>query len=95
MVDVMNVGTGVNFSTKYTMRNLKSHDTGYKLELLIKDVRIAKEVIESSGFQSELPSLALKYLEESAKLVEKGADHSECLKSWEQRAGIEINKTDR
>ncbi|KAF1995201.1 2-hydroxy-3-oxopropionate reductase [Amniculicola lignicola CBS 123094] len=95
MIDVMNVGTGVNFSTMYSMKNLKSYDTGYQLELLVKDVKIAKEVVESSGFQSDLPALALKYLEDSLKLVIKGADHSECLKSWEERAGVEIRKTER
>ena len=95
MVDVMNVGTGTNFSTQYSMRNLKSQDSGYQLELLVKDVRIAKDVIEKSGFKSELPDLALKYLEDSLKLVDKGADHSECLKSWEQRAGVEIKKTEK
>jgi 3-hydroxyisobutyrate dehydrogenase-like beta-hydroxyacid dehydrogenase len=95
MIDVMNVGTGVNFSTKYSMKNLKSYDTGYQLELLIKDVRIAKDVIEKSGFQSDLPALALKYLEESMKNVAQGADHSECLKSWEERAGVEIKKSER
>lgn len=93
MIDVMNVGTGVNFSTKYSMKNLKSYDSGYQLELLIKDVKIAKDVIDGSGFQSELPGLALKYLEESAQIVERGADHSECLKSWERRANVEITKT--
>lgn len=95
MIDVMNVGTGINFSTANSMKSLKSHDTGYQLELLVKDVRIAKEVIEKSGFQSDLPEMALKYLEDSLKLVEKGADHSECLQSWEARAGVEIKKTER
>ncbi|KAF2876462.1 2-hydroxy-3-oxopropionate reductase [Massariosphaeria phaeospora] len=95
MIDVLNVGTGVNFSTKYSMKELKSYDTGYQLELLVKDVKIAKEVIEKSGFQSDLPKLALEYLEDSLKLVEKGADHSECLKSWEHRAGVEIDKTEK
>jgi hypothetical protein len=50
--------------------------------------------MEKSGFQSELPGLALKYLEDSLELVEKGACHSECLTSWEKRAGVEIRKTD-
>lgn len=75
------------------MRSLKSFDTGYQLDLLVKDVRIAKEVIESAGFDSDLPGLALKYLEDSLALVEKGACHSECIKSWEKRAGVEIKKT--
>ncbi|KAF2263618.1 2-hydroxy-3-oxopropionate reductase [Lojkania enalia] len=95
MINVLNVGTGVNFSTLYSMKTLKSFDTGYQLELLVKDVKIAKDVIEKSGFQSDLPRLALEYLEDSMKLVEKGADHSECIKGWEKRAGVEIPKTDR
>lgn len=93
MIDVMNLGTGVNFSTMYSQKNLKSNDTGYQLELLVKDVKIAKDVIEKSGFHTELPALAEKYLENSLKVVEKGADHTESLKSWEQRAGVEIKRT--
>ncbi|KAF2644154.1 2-hydroxy-3-oxopropionate reductase [Massarina eburnea CBS 473.64] len=95
MIDVMNVGTGVNFSTKYSMKHLKSYDTGYQLELLVKDVKIAKDVIEKSGFETDLPALALKYLEESLQKVAPGADHSECLESWEERAGVEIKKTEK
>lgn len=94
MIDVLNCGTGVNFSTAYSMKTLKSFDTGYQLELLVKDVKIAKEVIEQSGFHTELPSMALTYLEESLALVEQGACHSECIKSWERRADVEIEKTD-
>lgn len=94
MIDVLNCGTGLNFSTAYSMKRLKSFDTGYQLELLVKDVRIAKDVIEQSGFRTELPDMALKYLEESLKMVDKGACHSECIKSWEQRAGVEIKKSE-
>lgn len=93
MIDVLNVGTGVNFSTAYSMKSLKSFDTGYQLQLLVKDVKIAKEVIEKSGFHSDLPELALKYLEDSLDLVDTGACHTECIKSWERRAGVEIKKT--
>ena len=95
MIDVLNVGTGVNFSTKYSMKNLKSYDTGYQLELLVKDVKIAKDVIEKAGFDTELPRLALGYLEEGLKYVEKGACHSECIRAWEKRAGVEIPKTEK
>lgn len=95
MIDVMNVGAGVNFFTKYSMKTLKSQDTGYRLGLLIKDVKIAKDTIEKSGFDSDLPSLALKYLEDSLQTVGEGADHTECLESWEQRAGGKIDKSER
>lgn len=94
MIDVMNVGTGVNFSTANSMKSLKSFDSGYQLELLVKDVKIAKDVIEKSGFETALPALALAYLEEGLELVGKGACHSECLRSWEKRAGVEIKKTE-
>lgn len=93
MIDVMNVGTGVNFSTSYSMKALKSFNSGYSLDLLVKDVKIAKNVIEKAGFYTAFPELAIKYLGESLELVEKGACHSECIRSWERRAGVEIEKT--
>lgn len=94
MVDVMNVGTGANFSTRYAMREPgESVDSGYQLALLVKDVKIAKEVIEKgAGFETELPGLAVRYLEEALGMVEEGACHSECIRAWEQRAGVEVKK---
>lgn len=94
MINVMNVGTGVNFSTAYSMRRLKSFDSGYQLALLVKDVQIAQDVIAQAGFATELPALALRYLEDGLALVDQGACHSECLRSWERRAGVEIKKTE-
>lgn len=95
MIDAMNVGTGINFSTAYSMKTLKSFDSGYQLDLLIKDIKIAQDVIAQAGFDTKLPGLARAYLEEALPLVEKGACHSECLRSWEKRAGVEIKKTER
>jgi hypothetical protein len=51
MIDTMNFGSGVNFSTLHTMRYLKSYDTAYKFGHLIKDVKIAKKVIDKSCFK--------------------------------------------
>lgn len=94
MIDVMNVGTGTNFSTAYSMKKLKSFDTGYQLGLLVKDVKIAKETIRSAGVQTELPEMALRLLQDGLDLVGEGACHSECIRRWETSAGVEIKKTD-
>lgn len=96
MLDVMNVGTGRNFSTAWSHRDeglTRRYQTGYQLGLLVKDVKIAKEVIESTGFKTALPDLSLGYLQDAQKIVAPDACHTECLKSWEQRAGITLKKS--
>jgi len=93
MIDVLNVGTGRNFSTAYSHREeglTRRYQTGYQLGLLVKDVKIAKEVIESTGFQTGLPDLSLEYLQHAQKLVEPDACHTESLKGWEERAGVQL-----
>lgn len=58
-------------------------------------MKITKELIESTGFQTGLPDLAIGYLEQAMGLVQKGADHTECLKSWEARANIQLKTSER
>ena len=72
----------------------RKYASGYQLELLIKDVRIAKETLQSAGFETNLPDLALLYLEDAMSVCEPGADHTECLKGWEKRAGIVLKKSE-
>lgn len=94
MIDVMNVGTGANFTTRHSQKELKSYDTGYKLGHLVKDVKTAKDLIETSGFRTDLPALAEKYLDESQRAIGAEADHAASLEVWEQRADIQIKKTE-
>lgn len=72
----------------------KKYDSGYQLELLIKDAKIAKETIASTGFDSKLPDLAIAYLQDAMNICKPGADHTECLKGWEKRAGVELEKSE-
>ena len=53
-------------------------------------MNITKDVIQSVGFETELPKLAIGYLENALAILKEGADHTECLKGWEKRAGIEL-----
>ena len=93
MIDVLNVGTGKNFSTSdsYMTDALpRRYASGFQLSLLIKDVGIAKDVFEKNGFETELPDLIVKYFQDAARILKPAADHTELLKRWEERAGVEL-----
>jgi 3-hydroxyisobutyrate dehydrogenase len=93
MIDVLNVGTGRNFSTSdsYASDALpRRYASGFQLALLIKDVGISKEVFEKLEFETDMPDLILKYFREAATILKPDADHTELLKSWEKRAGLEL-----
>jgi hypothetical protein len=73
----------------------RRYQSGYQLALLIKDMKITKDVIQSTGFDTGLPELAIGYLEDAIAGLKDDADHTECLKGWEKRAGIELRKSDQ
>ncbi|KAF2099737.1 2-hydroxy-3-oxopropionate reductase [Rhizodiscina lignyota] len=96
MIDVMNVGTGVNFSTKEGFRTdalTRRFKSGYQLALLVKDMRIAKEVIESTGLQSPLADLIVELLSDASEVAGEGADHTSCILGWEKKAGIQLKQS--
>lgn len=93
MIDVLNVGTGRNFSTtdSYASDALpRRYASGFQLALLIKDVGISKELFEKLNFDTEMPDLILKYFKDSMSMLEPTADHTELLKGWEKRAGLQL-----
>jgi 3-hydroxyisobutyrate dehydrogenase len=73
----------------------RRYQSGYQLALLVKDMKITKDVILSTGFETDLPQLAIKYLEDALAGLEENADHTECLKGWEKRAGFELRKSEQ
>ncbi|KAK4545275.1 hypothetical protein LTR36_003455 [Oleoguttula mirabilis] len=96
MVDVMNVGTGVNFSTKESFRTdglTRRFQSGYQLALLVKDMKIAKSVIEAMGVSSLLPDLIVDSLSEADEIAGPGADHTQCIQGWEKKAGIQLKQS--
>jgi 3-hydroxyisobutyrate dehydrogenase-like beta-hydroxyacid dehydrogenase len=93
MIDVLNVGTGRNFSTSDAFREYglsRTYKSGFQLALFLKDVGIAKEVIEHVGVETSMPDLVIKYFKEALDSLEPTADHTEFLKAWEKRAGISL-----
>ena len=93
MLDVLNVGTGRNFSTTDSYKTdalPRRYASGFQLALLIKDIGIAKEVFEHEKFETDMPDLIIRYFKEAMDMVKPDADHTELLKNWERRAGVEL-----
>ncbi|KAK4632299.1 hypothetical protein CLAFUW4_02578 [Fulvia fulva] len=88
MVEVMNRGTGGIFRRgRGLTRRFKS---GYQLQLLLKDMKFARKVIEEMGVTLSLPGLIVRELEEAVEVAGEGPDHTEVIKAWERRAGVEL-----
>jgi 3-hydroxyisobutyrate dehydrogenase len=93
MIDVLNVGTGKNFSTMESYRLdalTRRYASGFTLALLIKDVGIAGDLFEREGFETRLPGLINGYFIDAMRGLSEDADHTELLKRWEERAGVEL-----
>ena len=61
--------------------------------MLVKDIKMARQVIEDMGVPSSLPDLMVSQLEGALKVAGPGADHTEVIKGWEKKAGVELVKS--
>lgn len=98
MIDVLNVGTGVCFQTLDPVRRdglTGRYNSGFGLALLVKDLGITEEFMQRNEFQTELPSLVKRYLQQALNEVEPTADHSKALVGWEKRAGLKLKRTEK
>lgn len=98
MVDVLNVGTGVCFPTLDTFRRdglTRRYNSGFGLALLVKDLGITQEFMEKSQFETGLPQMLRSYLKFGLDRVDPAADHTACLKGWEERSGVQIKRTEK
>lgn len=98
MIDVLNVGTGVCFPTMDTFRRdglTGRYNSGFGLALLVKDLGITQEFMEKQEFKTELPGLLRGYLKHGLDQVDPAADHTACLKGWEERSGVQLKRTEK
>jgi hypothetical protein len=73
----------------------RTFNSGFGLALLVKDLGITQDFMVHSRFETDLPALLRGYLGDALKLVEPDADHTECIRGWEKRAGVEMKKTEQ
>jgi 3-hydroxyisobutyrate dehydrogenase len=95
VVDVLNASTGMNNSTlnkfhRYILS--RAFDSGFSLDLMVKDLKTALEVAHSSGTPAPLAEACVAAWSEAQAALGPGLDHTAVARYWEQLAGTELGK---
>ena len=92
MVDVLNASTGVNNSTQKKLKPFvlsRRFDSGFGLELMVKDLTIALGLARAGGLAAPLSSLT-RELWAAALAAGAGEDHTAAARLSERLAGLEL-----
>jgi 3-hydroxyisobutyrate dehydrogenase-like beta-hydroxyacid dehydrogenase len=79
-IEVFNHSTGRSGSTEYKFPSFilnERFDSGFSLELMKKDVEMAKRLFEDFGAETTLPHVVHQRFEEASHVMEAFADHTE------------------
>jgi 3-hydroxyisobutyrate dehydrogenase-like beta-hydroxyacid dehydrogenase len=79
-IEVFNHSTGRSGSTEYKFPSFilnERFDSGFSLELMKKDVEMAKRLFEDYGAETVLPRVVHQRFEEASLALESLADHTE------------------
>ncbi len=81
--EIINGATGKNNTTEVKLEKFvisEKFDSGFALDLMIKDVSIANELVKKMSSDNPLSRNVLDYLKKSYKLLENNSDHTEIYK---------------
>ncbi len=95
VVDILNASTGMNNSTlnKFHPYILsRAFDSGFSLDLMVKDLKTALEVARATGSPTPLGDACLEAWTEAQAMLGPGADHTAVVRYWEKLAGTELGK---
>ncbi len=93
MVDVLNASTGMNNATQKKLRQFilsRSFDSGFSLDLMVKDLSIATEIGRDGGVATPFAALCREMWSAAAKTLGPGQDHTAIAKFSETLAGQEL-----
>ena len=93
MVDVLNAATGMNNSTQKKFKQFvlsRKFDSGFSLDLLVKDLSIAMGVGRETGTATPFAALCRELTSATAMLLGPGADHTELARLSVKLAGEEL-----
>ncbi|KAB2330426.1 NAD(P)-dependent oxidoreductase [Cytobacillus depressus] len=79
-IHVINQSTGRSGSTEYKFPNFilnEEYNSGFSLDLLRKDVEMAKQLFAERNAATHLPELVFEKFNEASQVLAKGADHTE------------------
>jgi 3-hydroxyisobutyrate dehydrogenase len=97
MLDVLNESTGMSWvsQTHFRQRILnRRFDDPFKLELMVKDMGIARELAQSVQVPAALSSLAFDLWRRASQEAAPGASISELVRWVERATGVEIKSRD-
>jgi len=95
VVDVLNASTGMNNSTLNKFHRFilsRAFDSGFSLDLMVKDLKTALEVARSSGTPAPIAEACVEAWSEAQAALGHGLDHTAVVRYWEKMAGTELGK---
>jgi 3-hydroxyisobutyrate dehydrogenase len=98
MTDVLNASTGVNNSTQKKFRQFvlsRKFDSGFGLDLMVKDLSIALGIARDVDAPSPFASLCRELSAAAATLLGPGQDHTALAKLSEKLSCVELTAADR
>src|SRR5690606_28512065 len=93
MVDVFNSSTGMNNSTQKKFKQFvlsRRFDSGFGLDLMIKDLRIALGIAENGNVPAPFASLCGELWAGAGKMLGPGQDHTAVARMSETLAASEL-----
>lgn len=93
MTDVLNVATGMSWITQTHIKQRitnRAFDDPFKLELMVKDIRIALGLAGDQGLELPLSALAQSIYRRADERAGPGASVSELVRWVEHATGVEI-----
>lgn len=95
MVDVLNASTGRNNSTELKFKQFvlsRSFNSGFSLDLMIKDLGIALQVAHDAHTAAPFSSLCRELWSSAGAVLGSGQDHTAIARFSEQLAGISLEQ---
>jgi 3-hydroxyisobutyrate dehydrogenase len=93
MTDVLNASTGMNNSTQKKLKQFvlsRRFDSGFSLDLMVKDLSIALEVGRNGSAPTPFSALCREMWASAASMLGKGQDHTAIAKLSEALAGVTL-----
>ena len=95
MVDVINASTGMNNSSQKKFKQFvlsRKFDSGFGLDLMLKDLTIAMAVARDTKTPAPFSSLCRELSAAAASMLGSGADHTELAKISERLVGEDLKE---
>ncbi|MDB5654905.1 MAG: putative hydroxyacid dehydrogenase/reductase [Tardiphaga sp.] len=93
MTDVLNASTGMNNTTQKKLKQFvlsRKFDSGFGLDLMVKDLSIALEVGRDNAAPTPFAALCREMWASAGAMLGKGEDHTAIAKLSEKLAGVTL-----